>query len=296
MKTNPLDQDLLDEDEISLTINEPVAESVRFKSYDIRNLTGVGYASVNRNQNNPRHCESSWAQAATSALNDRFALLKGPTFPEVVLSVQVLLNCIKSDNPCNGGSPEAAYAFIKNNTIPDESCSPYEAKANECTAIEICKNCWPPGCYAMKKGQYTPYEISDYGKISGANRIMKEVSKNGPVVCKICYSADFLSYSGGIYSEKRSCNLEGFVVLSGWGKRKGKQYWIGRNSWGTYWGEDGGWFRVTKDTGDLGITDECYWASPVKPVYKYLESTPVVDYIRQELGIYKGSSNTQYVF
>ena len=59
-------------------------------SYDIRNINGVNYASVDRNQNSPRYCESSWAQAATSALNDRFALLRQGAYPEIVLSPQVL--------------------------------------------------------------------------------------------------------------------------------------------------------------------------------------------------------------
>ena len=58
-------------------------------AYDVRNVGGVSYASINRNQNSPRACESSWAQAATSALNDRFAMLKQTAYPEVVLSVQV---------------------------------------------------------------------------------------------------------------------------------------------------------------------------------------------------------------
>ena len=57
--------------------------------YDIRNIDGVSYASIDRNQRSPMYCESSWAHAATSALNDRFALLRGTTYPEIVLSVQV---------------------------------------------------------------------------------------------------------------------------------------------------------------------------------------------------------------
>ena len=57
--------------------------------YDIRDIDGVSYASIDRNQHSPSSCESSWAQAAISALNDRFALLKGKTHPQIVLSVQV---------------------------------------------------------------------------------------------------------------------------------------------------------------------------------------------------------------
>lgn len=74
-------------------------------AYDIRNIDGKSYASIDRNQNSPKFCESSWAQAAISALNDRFALLRPDAFPEVSLSVQVLfftssrmadLTCLRS--------------------------------------------------------------------------------------------------------------------------------------------------------------------------------------------------------
>ena len=39
---------------------------------------------------------------------------------------------------------------------------------------------------------------------------------------------------------------------------------IGRNSWGTYWGE-GGWFRIVRGTDNLGVEDACDWAVPAKP-------------------------------
>ena len=99
---------------------------------------------------------------------------------------------------------------------------------------------------------------------------MEEIAKNGPVACRICDSEAFASYKGGVFSDPGAC-VEGeksvkYVVLSGWGEENGVQYWIGRNSWGTYWGEDG-WFRVK--VGDMGVTQECHWATPEKPKYRY---------------------------
>jgi len=58
----------------------------------------------------------------------------------------------------------------------------------------------------------------------------------------------------------------------------GVDYWIGRNSWGTYWGENG-WFKLKKGT--LRMEEDC-WAA--LPVFDDLE-----DYLRGRwIGSYDG--------
>lgn len=37
---------------------------------------------------------------------------------------------------------------------------------------------------------------------------------------------------------------------------------IGRNSWGTYWGENG-WFRIQMHHNNLGIEQDCDWGVPI---------------------------------
>ena len=86
-----------------------------------------------------------------------------------------------------------------------------------------------------------------------------EIYANGPISCGIHVTDNFeWTYSGGIYSEKTIpiINHEISVVGYGYDEETDREYWIGRNSWGTYWGEFG-FFKMQMYSDNLGIELDC---------------------------------------
>merc|ERR1712216_310041 len=157
--------------------------------------------------------------------------------------------------------------------VSTETSQPYLACSSEskegfcphvdlkCSALNTARTC---GSFDHEGGactglsEYPNITISDFGSVSGSDAMMKEIYSRGPIACGI--AADpLLNYNGGIVT-----NMDGGVdhVISvvGWGTStdaKVGKYWIVRNSWGEYWGENG---YVRVKFGALGLTD-CDWAT-----------------------------------
>lgn len=223
-------------------------------SYDIRNINGICYASTDLNQHIPKYCGSCWCHGAMSSVADRINLLTNRTIVDLIPSIQVIISCGDAGD-CGGGYDADAYAWVEKNSVPDVTCQQYQAKNMNCGNLAICENCSPNGgCVKVEK--YPTIGISQHNGVSGDSSIMKEISARGPVSCGI--NAEPLEdYTGGIL-KKYSGGVNHVIQLGGYGTLDGTDYWIGRNSWGTYWGEHG-WFRIIRGG---PYKPDCNWAVP----------------------------------
>jgi len=245
------------------------------EEWDWRNVSGKNYLSWTVNQHIPQYCGSCWAQGTLSALADRFQIHHEDKFPNLALSAQAVINC-RAGGSCEGGNPAAVYEFAAKVGVPDVTCLIYEAKdggpVEDCTKndINLCRDCtWPPpevgekpNCWA--KTNFTRYFADEYGYVSGVLDMKKEIWKRGPIGCGVDATSKFDAYTGGIFSQrKKHPNINHEISVVGWGKDKetGQEYWVGRNSWGTYWGEYG-FFRMAMYKHNLAIERDCVWATP----------------------------------
>lgn len=244
------------------------------KNFDWRNRNGVNYLSWNTNQHAPHHCGACWAKATTSSLADRINIKAKRTDLIIALNPQVVINC-KGGGSCSGGNPAKVYEFAHTAGIPDNTCMNYEGidtVSATCDPFYVCRDCKGPApppeetgfdnCWNIEK--FKTYFVSEYGHVKGADNMKAEIFSRGPISCGIRSTPKFEAYKGGIYSESTfSTVLNHEVSVVGWGTTEdGQEYWIGRNSWGTYWGE-GGFFRINMHSYNLGITTDCTWGVPV---------------------------------
>mmetsp|Transcript_16959 Transcript_16959/g.30500 ORF Transcript_16959/g.30500 Transcript_16959/m.30500 type:complete len:602 (+) Transcript_16959:4514-6319(+) len=239
-------------------------------SLDWANVNGTNYLTEIRNQHIPNYCGACWAFAATSSVADRIKILRKAAFPEVLIAPQPILSCLQIENyilGCQGGEPIAAFEFIHDNGITDESCSAYQAQGYtnglECTDESFCKNCLPgEGCF--KPAFFNKYYVTEYGPAHGEQAMINAL-QDGPISCGVCSTENFfVNYTGGIYNNTDYCEIDHDISVVGYGEENGQKFWKARNSWGTYWGEDG-YFRVVRGTGNdtwsMAIETNCSYAN-----------------------------------
>jgi cathepsin X len=269
----------LDIDIDSYTSNYELTNTQFPDNFNWGDIDGTNYLTKNVNQHIPSYCGSCWAQGSISALADRIKIKRNGKFPDIALSVQFVLNC-QLGGSCMGGDHLSAYKSIKEfGQIPLEDCMSYQACSSDsnekacenkkdftCDPINICRTC---DTFSDNGGSCVPIHfypnatIKSFGAVNGVDNMKMEIMDNGPIACGI-NALKIEDYHGGILDVPNSLKIIDHIVsIVGWGydEEIKKQYWIIRNSWGSYWGEMG-FVRLVLGENQLGIERSCAWAIP----------------------------------
>ena len=209
---------------------------------------GVNYCTMSRNQHIPQYCGSCWAHGAVSALADRIKIARGAKGIDINLSVQHMLNCGTAGS-CHGGSVDGPYQWIhsisdKTGTgISYETQQPYLACSSEskdgicahadwsCTPENVARTCstFPEsGGTCTGLAMYPNATVSEYGSVSGADAMAKEIFARGPISCGID-AAPIVNYHGGVAKDAGDF-VDHVISVVGWGTDATEgPYWIVRN-------------------------------------------------------------------
>lgn len=194
-----------------------------------------------------------------------------------VSSAKNQFNCGACVSFATIGTVEARLKIGCKDTSRNDDFS--EAHLFYCGCGQCCETGWnfaPALDYAMNTGlapdvawPFTPTNeacntnVAPTFKIVGWKRALstaerkQSIATKGPMVAGMKVFDDFFNYGGGVYSPTTTV-VAGYhaVVVVGYDDAQG--CWICKNSWGSNWGEGGGFFRIAYGTCDMDTTFPFY--------------------------------------
>lgn len=184
-------------------------------------------------------CGSCWAFSSTGAIEGINAITTGDL---VSLSEQELVDCDTTNEGCDGGYMDYAFAWVvSNGGIDTESDYPYTGFDGACDT---------------SKEEKKVVTIDGYEDVDESDSALLCATVDQPISAGMDGSAiDFQLYTGGIYDGSCSSDpndIDHAVLIVGYGSEDGVKYWIVKNSWGTSWGIDGYFYLERDDTKEYG--------------------------------------------
>lgn len=195
------------------------ATCAQLRAFDWRKL---GKVTPVRDQDG---CGSCWAFASMGAYEGSDLVRNNQ---KIDASEQQVLNCSGAGS-CGGGWHAGVFDYLIKTGTATEASYPYTANDRPCNTSVA-----------------TPYRAVAWGYVKPDGGIpsvaeMKDaLCKYGPLTVAVLATPLFQAYTGGVFNEgDNSHGINHDVTLIGWDDNKGA--WLIKNSWGTNWGETGGY-------------------------------------------------------
>jgi len=176
-------------------------------------------------------CGSCWSFGTVGTLEGALFMKTGKL---TRLSQQALVDCSWGfgNNGCDGGEDFRVYQWMmKHGGIPtEESYGPYLGADGYCHLENATIAAPIKGYVNVTSGDLDALKVALF--------------KHGPISVAIDAShKSFSFYANGVYYEPKcgsgEDDLDHAVLAVGYGTLRGEPYWLIKNSWSTYWGNDG---------------------------------------------------------
>lgn len=201
-----------------------------------------------------RKCGACYAIATMNTLETMrcLSLKESPK-----LSPQQVIDCSTpragyQNYGCDGGWPTRVLTYLQNEGVAArESCYPFVRRQEWCQLRKVKAT---SGCTVSSSPTDTTLK---YKVLNNERDILYHVANTGPVITVMKAPDSFIYYSRGIYDDakcsRRRNDVDHAIVIVGYGRENGQDYWLIKNSWGsTNWGE-GGFGKYRRGTNACSI-------------------------------------------
>lgn len=234
---------------------------------------GVTESVAIRTVKDQGQCGGCWAFASSDMAG---AALYMNTDPHVdkTFSPQSLVDCqttqtygtAYTQGGCNGGYVIVAILDMIEKGIFEEACVPWNKDPGPGATC-------PNACTNSSAANKSKYKFTGYNFFDAVNRTLQTlrdlVTTSGPCVAEMKVYDDLSAWkkndsNGGVYVSNKVGSFEPHaVVVYGFGKQNGKDYWLIKNSWGKNWpsgcnGNDCGYFKIKMGSNECGIESNFY--------------------------------------
>ena len=211
---------------------------IKINSIDYRNLNGRSFLPEIEDQG---HCGSCVAYTVNYYIESLYLIKKDKI---IDLSENDLFFCEGERTCIKGWNIGHASYVAKNKGVRLKDYCEYNIPINKC--YENINN--------INNRKNMVIKIKNYIFLNNINHIKNWLINNSPVMSRLNVYSDLFSYNGGIYTKKSNNYIaDHSVLIVGFNDRD--EYWIGMNSWGKHWGEEG-YFRIKY--GESGILPYAY--------------------------------------